>query len=192
MRKLEEDWWVFTDPHFGHKNLVLWKDRPEGFEALIDASWKRRVEAGQTVICLGDVCFKEQGATHEKYIMGNPGYKILILGNHDKQKVSWYLSHGWDEVHESLMLQANVAGRHTRLLLSHVPQKYDGSWDMNVHGHFHANFHRLKEPEIQAIYTKRHMLLSIEAVNYDFVRLNDLINGRIEQPGLTLLNEGVE
>jgi calcineurin-like phosphoesterase family protein len=180
---------VFTDPHFGHKNLVLWKDRPEGFESLIDAAWKLRVESNHKVFCLGDVCFKGQAEAHTRYIQANPGYKILILGNHDKQKESWYLSHGWDEVYTTLMLQATVNGRHTRLLLSHVPQKYDGSWDLNVHGHFHNNLHRFDEPEIKAIYTKKHILLSAEAVNYDFVRLDDLINCRIEQPGLPLLNE---
>lgn len=189
MKQLEEGAWVFTDPHFGHKNLVLWGDRPEDFEEQITRSWKLRVGPNDTVYCLGDVCFKSQAEAHAKYIQSNPGYKILILGNHDKQKVAWYLSHGWDEVYESLMLQATVDGRHTRLLLSHVPQKYDGKWDLNVHGHFHNNFHRLKEPEIQAIYTKKHLLLSIEAVNYDFVRLDDLINGRVEQPGLPVFGQ---
>jgi hypothetical protein len=37
--------------------------------------------------------------------------------------------------------------------------------------------------------TKRHLLLSLEAVNYDFVKMDDLINGRVEQPGLPVLAE---
>src|ERR1041384_4469787 len=121
MRQLKQNDWIFADPHFNHHRLVEWKDRPEGFEALIDASWKRRVNADDTVYCLGDVCFKSQGEAHAQYIQANPGYKILIRGNHDKQKDSWYLSHGWNEIYDTLMLQADVGGRHTRLLLSHVP-----------------------------------------------------------------------
>jgi calcineurin-like phosphoesterase family protein len=189
MRLLEPNSWVFTDPHFNHHRLVEWGDRPEGFEALIDANWKLRVGPTDVVYCLGDVCFKGQAEAHAKYIQGNPGYKILIVGNHDKQKEAWYLSHGWNEVHTELMLQAKVNGRHTRLLLTHVPVPDDGKWDMNLHGHFHNNFHRLQEAEMKAIYTKRHLLLSLEAVNYDFVKMDDLINGRVEQPGLPVLDE---
>ena len=191
MRQLNQNDWVFADPHFNHHRLVEWGDRPENFEAIIDANWKLRVGPIDVVYCLGDVCFKGQAEAHTKYIQANPGYKILILGNHDRQKEAWYLSHGWSEVYTTLMLQASVNGRHTRLLLSHVPQKDDGKFDVNVHGHFHNNLHRLREPEMQALLTKRHMLLSPEAVNYDFVRLQDLIEGRVQQPLLTQLNEEV-
>jgi calcineurin-like phosphoesterase family protein len=190
MRLLGQNDWIFTDPHFNHHRLVEWGDRPEGFESLIDANWKRRVGTDDTVYCLGDVCFKGQAEAHAQYIQSNPGYKVLILGNHDKQKEAWYLSHGWNEVHTTLMLSATANGRHTRLLLSHTPQADDGKFDLNVHGHFHANLHRLDD-EVRALLTKRHMLLSLEAVNYDFVLLDDLINGRIEQPLLAQLNEGV-
>ena len=194
MKELALTDWVFTDPHFNHHRLVEWGDRPEGFETLIADSWQRRVGQNDTVYCLGDVCFKSPGEAHETYIKPMPGYKILILGNHDKQKEAWYLSHGWNEVHTEVMLKADVGGRHTRLLLSHIPQSDAGNrFDLNLHGHYHNNYHRIKQSEEarQFMLSKKHILLSIEEVNYDFVRLFDLINGRVEQPGLALLREGL-
>jgi Predicted phosphoesterase or phosphohydrolase len=179
MRSLEQNAWFFTDPHFNHHKMVEWGHRPEGYEALIAANWLRRVAPDDIVYCLGDVAFKTPGEAHVRYVQSMPGYKILLLGNHDKQKPTWYLSHGWNEVHITLQLTCTIDGRHTRLLLSHVPQKDDGSFDLNVHGHFHNDLHRANEPEMQAILNHKHKLLSLETVNYDFVRLDDLIHDRV-------------
>jgi calcineurin-like phosphoesterase family protein len=176
--------WLFTDPHFKHPNLVLKGNRPEGYEELIQTDWVSKVLPQDRVFCLGDVCMKSQSESHTKYVVPMPGYKILIKGNHDNQKDSWYLAHGWDEVHDSLRLAMTVNGRHTRVLLSHFPQEDDGSFDINPHGHFHDDLHRTMKPEMIAIRSPKHRLLAMEAVDYKFVRLIDFLEGRVEQKGL--------
>jgi calcineurin-like phosphoesterase family protein len=171
--------WLFTDPHYHHRMLVETGKRPEGFESLIDESWKRLVLPQDKVYCLGDVCMGDKVKVHTEHVESMPGWKILILGNHDKQKPQWYLEHGWNEVHEKLMLK-----RPWRVLLSHKPQIDDESYDMNIHGHFHNDQHRASEPKNIAMRSPKHRLLALECVNYQLIPLQDFIDGKIEQPGL--------
>lgn len=186
MRILEENAWVFTDPHFQHKKLVEMGKRPEGFEELISTSWIKK-DPNAVIYCLGDIAFKAQAETHAQYVQSMPGYKILILGNHDNQKEAWYLSHGWNEVHMKLRLVTKVNGKHTRLLLSHIPQLDDNSFDINVHGHFHNDAHRANTPEMLAIKSKKHKLLALECVNYELIKMQDFLDGKIIQEGLFTL-----
>jgi len=169
---------LFTDPHFKHRKLVEWGKRPDGFEMLIKESWEQ-ANSDDVIYCLGDVCLGDKVKAHEEYVKPMPGYKILILGNHDKEKPQWYLEHGWDEVHHKLMLK-----RPWRVLLTHKPQVDDGSFDINIHGHFHNDSHRAKEPHYLAIKSPKHRLLALECVQYKLVSLQDFIDGKIEQPGL--------
>ena len=162
---------ITTDLHLHHKKLVERNFRPEGYEAWIAANWKSSVTASDLVICLGDVAMGKEGEAHETYIRPMPGRKILIRGNHDKQKDSWYLSHGWDEVYKELRMTYTVNGRHTRVLFTHIPVASDNSFDVNVHGHFHDDLHRAEEPGMQAILCPKHRLLSLELANYQMVPL---------------------
>jgi calcineurin-like phosphoesterase family protein len=172
--------WILVDPHYNHANLVRRGNRPEGYEERISSHWTAKVGTDHTVYCLGDVCMGKQAESHERYVEPMPGYKILILGNHDRQKKGWYLDHGWDEVHEKLVVWVN--GR--PILLSHKPQVDDGSFSINVHGHFHNDIHRLMEPEMLAIRSPKHRLLALECVDYSPVPFVDFINGKITQDGL--------
>lgn len=183
MRELEPDSFVFTDPHFHHKRLVEMRHRPDGYEAIIAESWQS-IPATATIYCLGDVCLGDKVKVHSMYIEAAPGYKILVRGNHDKEKESWYLSHGWDEVHDNLMRATTVNGRHTRLLMSHEPIADNGRFDINVHGHFHNDLHRARKAEVQAIYCAKHKLLALECVGYKLISFQDFLGGRIEQIGL--------
>jgi calcineurin-like phosphoesterase family protein len=173
--------WLLTDPHFNHENLVLRGNRPKGYETLIWDSWTSLVGQGDTVYCLGDVCFKKQGESHEMYVMPMPGYKILIAGNHDRQKPQWYLDHGWNEFHPTTL---RVQHGPVRVLLSHKPQQDDGSFDVNVHGHFHNDVHRAQEPDMVAIRSPKHRLLALECVNYQLVPFGDFVDGKVVQEGL--------
>jgi calcineurin-like phosphoesterase family protein len=119
MLELTLNSWVFADPHYNHRKLVEHGYRPDGYEAMISKSWAENVQPNDIVYCLCDVCFSRQR------------YKILLRGNHDQQKDSWYLSHGWNEIYETLLVQHEQK----RILLSHIPQLDDGSWDLNLHGH---------------------------------------------------------
>jgi len=179
--------WLLPDPHFNHPNLVLRGNRPEGYEGLITADWQAKVQPTDVVYCLGDVCMKRAGEAHEQFVMPMPGRKVLVRGNHDKQKDAWYLNHGWDEVHETLMVQVTVTGVVKNVLLSHFPQPdvHNGPrFDLNLHGHFHNDTHRMMEPGMVAIRSPKHRLLALECLNYGMTSLQDFVEGKVHQPGL--------
>lgn len=178
------DAWVFTDPHFNHKNLITKGYRPEGYDFKIQNSWYEKVKHEDTIICLGDVCMGKEGESHDVFIRPMPGRKILIRGNHDKQKSAWYLSHGWDEVYDELLLTGDIEGRFQRILLTHIPVANRNTFDMNIHGHFHNDAHRAMKPEMLAIRCAKHLLLAMECVDYQIVSLTDLIAGRVVQEGM--------
>jgi calcineurin-like phosphoesterase family protein len=179
-RQLEDNSWVFTDPHFNHPKLVERGNRPLGYEGLVQASWIELVQPTDFVYCLGDVCMKKPGDSHDQYVRPMPGRKILIRGNHDDQSDTWYLAHGWDEVYDTLLVEHHSR----RVLLSHIPKPDNNSYDINVHGHFHNDAHRANSPEMLAIKSPKHRLLALECVDYKLIPFPDFIEGRIEQKGL--------
>jgi calcineurin-like phosphoesterase family protein len=181
---LQNNSWLFTDPHYHHKMLTETGKRPLGFEQLLTESWQSQVQPEDTVFCLGDVCMGDKVKVHDTYIKPMPGRKILIKGNHDKERDSWYLAHGWDEVCEELSLTAEVNGRHSRILLTHIPVPIkNNAFDFNVHGHFHNDSHRANNPKYDFLGPK-HRLLALECVEYKMIRFIDFLEGKIEQVGL--------
>ena len=172
-----------TDLHLNHQKLIDKGFRPDGYDKEILGDWAIQVVPGDVVYCLGDVAMGKEGEAHGR-IKALPGYKILIRGNHDKKKDAWYLSHGWDEIHTELRMNRTVNGRHTRVILTHVPVADDNSWDLNVHGHFHNDSHRKMTEEMQAIYGNKHSLLALECVDYKMVGFQDFIEGKVVQVGL--------
>lgn len=127
--------WLITDTHFNHAMLVDRYYRPRDYEQQILSNWQARVAEWDTVYHLGDVIMSR--ASELPGILALlPGQKILIRGNHDHSKPSWYLNAGFDMVCDGLL----VGGA----WLTHAPQATlpDGAV-INIHGHLHGNDHRL-------------------------------------------------
>ena len=161
--------WVISDPHFGHDEFVTEGLRPAGFDEKIMANIGRYVNPDDTLICLGDLCWKDYELWHERL-----GFiecrRWLVLGNHDKKSINWYLEHGWHFVGESFRM--TMFGKN--ILFSHYPMKDDGWFDLNIHGHFHAfGMDKVKEmePELYAVLTPKHKLISMEALHYEPIKL---------------------
>jgi calcineurin-like phosphoesterase family protein len=118
--------WFTSDTHFSHSNIIKYCNRPfkdagEMNRVLIQ-NWNDLVKPEDTVYHLGDVSFASPEVT--KNIVNNlNGYKILILGNHDR-KANKMLEWGFQEVHQSLQLELEggiIAN------LSHYPYRGDKS-----------------------------------------------------------------
>jgi len=163
--------YITADTHYNHYNLVRRGKRPEGFEHTITQNWTTKVTEHDTVIHLGDVCFAKQSQAHEMFIAHMPGRKILVRGNHDGQSDAWYLSHGWNEVHKEY--RVNYHG--LRILFTHIPVADDGSFDVNIHGHFHDDEHRRDEPEMVAIRSPKQKLVALELMGYDLFPVTQLV-----------------
>jgi calcineurin-like phosphoesterase family protein len=112
--------WIYSDPHFGDKELADGvKNRPSDEEhiKMINSCVGRK----DTLICLGDVGDIEA-------MKKVRGYKILIMGNHDSGKTNY--TEVFDEVYEGALIIGE------KLILSHEP--VDIPWLFNIHGHDHA------------------------------------------------------
>lgn len=170
---------VIADMHLGHESLSDDGLRPKGFSEKILTNLNRVINPGDVLICLGDVCYDNDAEWHERLAnLFPPDYckRWLVRGNHDKKSVTFYLEHGWSMVCEAFALEA--FGK--KILFSHMPKKDDGSFDLNVHGHFH-NFGmdkvKEKEPELFAILTEKHKLISIETLHYEPIKLQRIVEG---------------
>lgn len=131
----------FSDPHFGHYNIIKYQDRPfqttsEMDEAMIE-NWNRVVEPGDHVFLLGDVSLRRPESTKE--ILDRLHGKItLILGNHDRRSKLEQMDR-FELVSPYPILYEEF------FLLSHKPVFLtEESPFCNVHGHIHRN--RIENP----------------------------------------------
>lgn len=163
-------YYLTTDTHFNHEKMVEYCGRPPDFEALIQKGFER-LKSDDVLIHLGDVCIGRETEMHERYIIPIPAKKILVRGNHDGKSSSWYMSHGWDWVCNSMNLERG--GR--KILFSHIPRCWDGYWDINIHGHFHNTNHRIHEAELNGDLLTGQKLLALEYNNYQMWELDKLL-----------------
>lgn len=110
--------WSYSDPHFNDPEMKKY-DRISDEEQLKRINEK--VGRKDTLICLGDIGDIE-------WMRKVRGYKVLIMGNHDKGK-SNYMD-VFDEVYEGALFVA------PKILLSHEPI-HGVEWCINIHGHEH-------------------------------------------------------
>lgn len=131
--------WFTSDLHINHTNIIKYCSRPfenvsEMNETLVKR-WNERVGDDDTVYVVGDMFLgkPEEAASIVKQLKG---YKILILGNHDRSRRTM-LECGFNETWQRKNLTLKD-GR--RALLSHkpLPDSVIGDYDLQIHGHRHS------------------------------------------------------
>ncbi|WP_150267617.1 metallophosphoesterase [Paenibacillus tepidiphilus] len=126
-----------SDHHFGHRHIIDFESRPFAGVAEMDRSmttvWNSVVNAEDTVFHLGDFSFRNLEETRS-IVNALHGYKILILGNHDRGRGrAWWLEAGFDEVSEYPLIYKDF------FFLSHEPMYMNRHMPyVNVHGHIHG------------------------------------------------------
>lgn len=192
-----------ADTHFGHKNVIPYCKRPytdthEMDEDLIK-KWNETVSPDDTIFHLGDFAFASQLRTKE--IIGRlNGYKILIMGNHDRKNADWWESAGFNRAMKppygqvvSYLEGPDKAG--VRFYMSHFPHReVMGEYDQRdylaqrapqravldrplVHGHVHESW-KLRPNLVNAGvdvwgYKPVHLSKVLECVNH----VRDLADG---------------
>ena len=111
-----------SDTHFGHTNIIKYCNRPFKDAGEMDRHivkvWNETVKPTDVVYHMGDVAFTSPEWC--KHIIENlNGYKILILGNHDRAEEKMK-ERGFQEVHQSLEI---ILGDNIPTNLSHYPYR---------------------------------------------------------------------
>lgn len=135
----------YSDPHFGHKNIIKYAGRPfSDVTHMTEVMIKRynaKIGPDDTVMWLGDCAFTS-GNKFKEIMTRLNGRKFLIVGNHDDSPAKM-VDRGFDLVMDECFMQ--IAGRTCRL--KHYP--YDDKRFNNkapplvpgeilIHGHTHS------------------------------------------------------
>ncbi len=181
-----KDVWLYSDPHFGHVNIIKYCSRPfssveEMNETLLN-NYKKVISDKSLVYFLGDMSFgrqerKEQtpkwwceclGGNIVTYIKGSHDHKIRpsIVPPKNVQKV---LLEDYIEVTEIDWAE----GESIRFRLQHEPA-YRGNiteddYDWLIHGHTHE-----EKPLMD--FKNRSINVSVEQTEYRPISLYDIIN----------------
>lgn len=168
--------WFWSDQHFGHKNIIKYSNRPfqstdEMTSAMIK-NYMTTVSENDIVVFGGDLAFMPNTITNP-IIDKLPGYKILIVGNHDLRKDGSIVEYNFDEIHPCVSFY--VAGQWpAKLLLTHYPLINLPEHCYNIHGHIHT----------QDSPTERHFNISVEKTNYGLVSFEHILTALKIRQGL--------
>lgn len=124
-------------------------------------AWRETVKGDDTIIHLGDVCFKWSKERTQSVIQNLPGHKILIMGNHDKHRsVEWWRNVGFDEVYPYPIIYKDwyILSHEDLFLNDKVPY-------INIHGHRHQV--KLDKPY--------YVNVSVECIDYKPIRFDSII-----------------
>ena len=132
--------WVYSDPHFYHKNIVTfynydgskvrpWDDADQMTEEMI-AWFNELVDDADRVYILGDVAFT--AANMNRVVPRLKGRKVLVPGNHEPTKMRKYFGL-FDDVRGYVVKKG--------FIMSHIPIHVQSlsRWKLNIHGHLHGN-----------------------------------------------------
>ena len=138
------DVWVWSDIHFGHKNIIKYTApfRPfDSWEQMNDAliaNYKAVVKPDDIVIFGGDIGFMSVNAINA-ILRSLPGYKIQIVGNHDMDRSGTLMELDFDERHLCMVVDVKDDEIDSQLLVSHYPIDNVPRNLFNLHGHIHQN-----------------------------------------------------
>lgn len=171
--------WMFSDPHFNDPESKSFRgDSYPGDDEVVKRI-NSKVSKNDTIVFLGDIGDLE-------FIKKIKGYKVLIMGNHDKgasnykrDKVlvptpkelleasngllapeAYVDNHLFDEVYEGPLMIND------RVILSHEPLFPIRQYEFNIHGHVHNPHY---EGDLQ------HKNICAEALDYYPINLGNLL-----------------
>lgn len=168
--------WLYADPHFYHKGVCKftrsdgsalrpWNDATSMSEDMI-AWYNEMVQPEDRVYILGDLAMNRKAL--DKSLPRLMGRKILVKGNHDIDKLSYYSQYFED-------IRAYVVKKD--FVLSHIPI-HEGSlsrWKFNIHGHLHANRVMLYNPEGSDLVDDRYRCVSVEHTDFRPIELDTVL-----------------
>lgn len=140
--------WITSDLHLNHHNILNLEadnlrknglgyiDTVDKYNDMVIEHINSVVSPNDTLYILGDVVFGGTDVITSLLSRIN-GYKILILGNHDRYSVTMARKMGFDEAYDHPIY---LPEGHGKVILSHYPLKeaFDNPYVVyNLHGHLH-------------------------------------------------------
>ena len=146
--------WHISDTHFFHQNVIEYSSRPwytaQAMNQDMIRRWNEVIEPDTVIYHHGDVTFSNKEKA-KSVIEKLNGYKILILGNHDRRSKGWFKDVGFEEVHKAPIL----LNKH---FLTHAPMDPALPYEYNIHGHVHD-----RDTGLNPL---RYINVSVEKTNY--------------------------
>jgi calcineurin-like phosphoesterase family protein len=174
--------WLVSDTHFGHENIVGFCRRPHDHEQVIMEEWAQTVPDDGTVLHLGDLSYRNNSFFKNmiaKHLTG--ARKLLIQGNHDRQRPNFYRDSGFKIVKPFEIFYTTPKAGVWTVSFSHYPLKEPASKfeHVHIHGHIHNNGYGGKESPFIP-FSAGQINISVEQMHYRPCKLDDLLNGYIE------------
>lgn len=171
---METKTFFIADTHFGHKNVIEYENRPfktvEEMDKQLINNWNNTVCDDDTVYMLGDFSFYNKNKTREICMYLN-GRKILIMGNHDTEKYSYYIDCGFAEVSRHPVILEDF------WILSHEPLYVNSNMPYaNIFGHVHNN------PLFKDL-SKQSFCVSVERINYKPIDFEEIKKAIMKENG---------
>lgn len=136
--KLTEDFFILSDLHFGHKNIIEYSRREfttiQEHDDHIVSRWNGVVKKDDKCLILGDIAFRKDALSRFSEMNG---IKYLIAGNHDH-----YSAKSMAPYFHDIKGAVNWTdpARQIRIVFTHIPVHPAQlvRWDLNIHGHTHG------------------------------------------------------
>jgi calcineurin-like phosphoesterase family protein len=173
---------ITSDLHLGHDNAIKWRSQftsPEEHNGVIFDNLCSSVNKRDTLLLLGDVAFTREW--HRKINSINCTKKILILGNHDTERVNIkdLVRYGYDEMH-SMYSKRNMWFTHCPMHDLHLRDK-----SLNVHGHLHEEVITELNSNFEPVLHHRYFNVCLEHTNYKPISFED-IKEEVRRRGLNV------
>ena len=168
--------WYIADIHFGHINILGYCGRPfdtiEEHDQTLITNWNNRVGKNDLVYILGDFTLSTHNETIKAYADQLNGIKILIKGNHDKNKMP-------EGVFDEITLYKEIRDGDYKVILFHYAIE---SWL-----HRFAKDNRGENPKIKTVHLHGHSHgltpkipnrydVGCDSTNYTPVTLKEILN----------------
>jgi calcineurin-like phosphoesterase family protein len=135
-----EDIWIWSDPHFGHKNIIDYSNRPfstvEAMDETLAKNWNDRVQPRDRAFMLGDIVFGNP-RLREGFLSTLNGRITLVRGNHDVRLLEEFKK-GMLNPFEEIVDYKELRVGSDLFVLCHYPME---QWNKAHHGSFMLHGH---------------------------------------------------
>lgn len=174
MSVLAPPFFVISDLHFFHDEIIAHCDRPYDHEKMITKRWRSVIKPSDVVLCLGDIFLGGDDGYRRFQEIALPGHKYLIRGNHDKRRFDY------EALGFIVIKPFSFDYKGYQVSFDHYPKRLEEhkcEKRIHVHGHIHNHGYGPKG------HAKRYgnINVSAEQVDYRPQRITALLNAEIHR-----------